>query len=189
MTATNYPPMVSSSGGEDWKKRLKSLGIVRKRRPKRILLRKEEGRGPSKAPGSHGGEAPASSLSLEEGSPRTLQKVLSGRIGEDLACALLAENSLQILDRNVRYPNGEIDIVALDGATLVFAEVKWRRNDARGTPAEAVTPRKRFRVIRAARRWLVENPGRSRAVRFDVVAIRDEPPEVAWIQGAFDASR
>jgi putative endonuclease len=163
MTSRNYPPTVNSSEGKDWKKRLKSLGIVRKRRPKRDSLRKEEGRRPGE----------------------------SGREGEDIACALLEKNSLLILARNVRYPNGEIDIVALDGATLVFAEVKWRRNDARGTPAEAVTLRKRFRVIRAARRWLVENPARAgaREVRFDVVAIREKPPEVAWIRGAFDASR
>ncbi|HEX5856037.1 MAG TPA: YraN family protein [Thermoanaerobaculia bacterium] len=153
---------MNSPEKEDWKKRLKSLGIVRKRkkRPKKDLL-----------------------ISL-----RTLQKVTSGREGEDLACALLAENSLQVLARNVRSRDGEIDIVALDGATTVFVEVKRRKNDALGTPAEAVTRKKRGRVIRAARRWLVENPGRSRAVRFDVVAIRDEPPEVAWIRGAFDAS-
>ena len=118
-----------------------------------------------------------------------LRKGESGRAGEDIACALLEKNFLRILGRNVRYRDGEIDIVALDGATTVFVEVKWRRTDASGTPAEAVTPRKRSRVIRAARRWLVENPGRSRAVRFDVVAIRDEPLEVAWIRGAFDASR
>jgi putative endonuclease len=222
----NYPPKVNSPEKEDWKKRLKELGITRKRkkRPKKDedFLRKEEGKRPGGAPGSrsseapaaihpleegplrtshepqggrpgeatgsHGAEVPASPLSLEAGSPRTLQKVLSGRIGEDIACALLAENSLQVLARNVRYPDGEIDIVALDGATTVFVEVKRRKNDARGTPAEAVTPRKRNRVIRAARRWLVENPGRSRSVRFDVVAIREEPPEVTWIRGAFDTS-
>jgi len=147
-----------NSEGEDWKKRLKALGIVRKRRPKRTK--------------------------------KDLRKVESGRIGEDIACSLFKENSLRILDRNVRYRDGEIDLVALDGATLVFVEVKWRRNDERGTPAEAVTPRKRFRVVRAARRWLVENPARAgaREVRFDVVAIREEPPEVAWIRGAFDGS-
>jgi putative endonuclease len=163
MTWRNYPPKVNSEG-EDWKKRLKSLGIVRKRRPKRTKEEKDK--------------------------EKDLRKVEGGRIGEDIACSLFKENSLRILDRNVRYPNGEIDIIALDGATLVFAEVKWRRNDARGTPAEAVTPRKRFRVVRAARRWLVENPARAgaREVRFDVVAIREEPPEVAWIRGAFDGS-
>lgn len=175
---------------EDWKKRLKALGIVRKRkrRPKEDFLRKEEGGRPGEAAGPHGSEVLAAALPLEAGSLRTSQDARSGRIGEDLACALLAENSLQVLARNVRYRDGEIDIVALDGATTVFVEVKWRRNDVRGTPAEAVTPQKRRRVIRAARRWLVENPGRSRAVRFDVVAIRDEPPEVAWIRAAFDAS-
>jgi putative endonuclease len=68
--------------------------------------------------------------------------------------------------------------------------VKWRRNDAIGSPAEAVTPLKRQRVIRASRRWLAENRKRgSGAVRFDVVAIRAEPPLVEWIRDAFDTSR
>jgi putative endonuclease len=154
---------VNSSEGEDWKARLKALGIVRKRRPKRTEEEKQR--------------------------ERDLRKVKSGRVGEDAACALLEENLLRILHRNVRYPDGEIDIVALDGSVVVFVEVKWRRNDARGSPAEAVTPTKRLRVIRAARRWLAENPSRSRSVRFDVVAIRQEPPLVDWIRGAYDAGR
>ena len=87
----------------------------------------------------------------------------------------------------MRYRDGEIDIVALDGDTTVFVEVKRRRSDALGTPAEAVTKTKRLRVVRAARRWLAAHPGRGRAVRFDVVAIRDEPASVTWIKGAFDA--
>lgn len=155
---------MNSSEREDWKKRLKALGIARKRKV---------------------------SLPLEEGPLRTLQKVLSGRHGEDLACALLAENSLQILARNVRYADGEIDIVALDGETIVFVEVKRRRDGALGKPAEAVTRTKRARVVRAARRWLAANPGlsRGREVRFDVVAIQDEPRAVEWLRGAFDASR
>ncbi|MGA7990896.1 MAG: YraN family protein, partial [Thermoanaerobaculia bacterium] len=61
----------------------------------------------------------------------------SGREGEDAAALLLEENSLRILDRNVRYRDGEIDIVALDGATTVFVEVKRRRSVALGAPAEA----------------------------------------------------
>jgi putative endonuclease len=145
---------------EDWKKRLKTLGIVRKRRP--------------------GGKD----------KEKILRKVKRGREGEDIACSLFEENSLLILARNVRYRDGEIDIVALDGPTLVFAEVKWRRNDALGSPAEAVTPLKRQRVILASRRWLAENRKRgSGAVRFDVVAIRAEPPLVEWIRDAFDTSR
>jgi putative endonuclease len=156
---------VSSSGGDDWKKRLKALGIARKRKKRPPFE-----------------ETPGGPL-------RTFQKVVSGRHGEDLACALLAENSLRILDRNVRYPDGEIDIVALDGETTVFVEVKRRRDDALGTPAEAVTPRKRDRVVRAARRWLAAHPARrGGAVRFDVVAVQDEPFSIDWLRGAFDAS-
>jgi putative endonuclease len=113
--------------------------------------------------------------------------VESGRRGEDLASLLLEENVLRILDRNVRYKDGELDIVALDGATTVFVEVKRRRDDALGTPAEAVTVRKRRRVVRAARRWLASHPGRGRSVRFDVVAVRDEPASVTWIKAAFQA--
>ena len=155
------------SEGEDWRKRLKALGIVRKRRPKKIEKERKK----------------------DEEKEKDLRKVKSGRLGEDIACSLLEENLLRVLHRNVTYPDGEIDIIALDGATLVFVEVKWRRSDALGAPAEAVTPRKRARVIRAARRWLAENRGGAAAVRFDVVAIRAEPPEVDWIRGAFDASR
>jgi putative endonuclease len=155
---------VNSGTGDDWKKRLKALGIVRKRRPK-------------------------GSEKKEEEKEKDLRKVKRGREGEDIACSLFEEESLLILARNVRYRDGEIDIVALDGSVVVFAEVKWRRNDALGSPAEAVTPRKQERVIRAARRWLAENRRGGAAVRFDVVAIRESPPLVEWIRGAFDASR
>jgi putative endonuclease len=197
MTAGNYPPKVSSSEGEDWKKRLKSLGIVRKKRKrgekKEDSLGREDGEGGAGASGSHRGDtAAAGPLSFEEipgGSLRTLQKVRTGKEGEDMACALLAENSLLVLDRNVRYPDGEIDIVALDGATTVFVEVKRRRDGALGTPAEAVTRTKRARVVRAARRWLAAHPARAGSVRFDVVAIQDDSPAVEWLRGAFDASR
>ena len=64
--------------------------------------------------------------------PGPSQRWRAGADGEDLASSLLEENSLRILDRNVRYPDGEIDIVALDGATTVFVEVKRRRDEALG---------------------------------------------------------
>jgi putative endonuclease len=153
---------VKSGEGEDWKARLKALGIARKRRPKstkKDLLRKEEG--------------------------KDRRKIESGRRGEELAVSLLEENSLRILARNVRYPDGEIDIVALDRGTTVFVEVKRRRNTALGAPAEAVGRRKRSRVLCAALRWLAEHPARARAVRFDVVSVCDDPPEVTWIADAF----
>jgi putative endonuclease len=155
---------MKSSGGEDWKKRLKTLGIARKRgkRKEEDLLRKVK----------RGGS--------------DLRKVESGRGGESLASLLLEENSLLILARNVRYPDGELDIVADDGGTTVFVEVKRRRDSSLGTPAEAVTRTKRLRVVRAARRWLAAHPSRSRAVRFDVVSVLGDPPAVTWIKAAFD---
>ncbi len=196
MSGGNYPPNVNSEEGTDWKKRLKALGIVRKRKKgkkREDSLRREEGKGGAAAGVPHRSEAPAAvPLSFEEnpgGSLRTLQKVRSGQEGEDIACALLAENSLLVLDRNVRYRDGEIDIVARDGETTVFIEVKRRRDAALGTPAEAVTRTKRARVLRAARRWLAAHPSRSGLVRFDVVAIQDDSPDVEWLRGAFDASR
>lgn len=87
----------------------------------------------------------------------------------------------------MRYRDGELDIVALDGSTTVFVEVKRRRDSALGAPAEAVTRTKRLRVVRAARRWLAAHPARGRSVRFDVVAIVGDPPALSWIKGAFDA--
>jgi len=117
-----------------------------------------------------------------------LRKVKSGREGEDAASLLLEENSLRILERNVRYRDGEIDIIADDHGTTVFVEVKRRKDAAKGTPAEAVTPRKRERVIRAARRWLAAHPRQAGSVRFDVVAIDNfpgKPPVVRLHKDAF----
>ncbi len=145
----------------DWKKRLKTLGIARKRGKKKEknLLGKVK---------------------------RDPRKVESGREGEALASSHLEENSLQILDRNVRFRDGELDIVADDSGTTVFVEVKRRRDSTLGAPGEAVTRTKRLRVVRAARRWLAAHPSRARSVRFDVVAVVDEPFSVTWIKAAFD---
>ena len=178
------------TGKDDWKARLKELGIARKRRPKRTeeFLRREKGdaaEGASSPPDV--APRPSSSFGETPGRPlRTLQKILSGQEGEDRAAVLLEENSLRVLARNVRYPDGELDIVALDGATTVFVEVKRRRTVALGAPEEAVGRTKRARVVRAARRWLAAHPGRARRVRFDVVAVVDDPPSVTWLKGAFD---
>jgi len=123
---------------------------------------------------------------VKRGGP-DLRKMESGRGGEALASSHLEENLLSILARNVRYPNGELDIVADDLGTTVFVEVKRRRDAALGAPAEAVTRTKRLRVVRAARRWLAAHPSRARSVRFDVVAVLGDPPAVTWIKDAFGA--
>ena len=99
------------------------------------------------------------------------------RFGEELAVRHLIAGGAEILDRNWRCGDGELDIVALDGGTLVFCEVKTRTGAWRGTPAEAVDARKVARIRRLAVRWLAEHPPRSGPVRFDLVAVsRDVTP-------------
>ena len=112
-----------------------------------------------------------------------------GRDGEDEAARFLEARGLSLVARNVRAGGGEIDLVVRDGETVVFVEVKWRRDASRGAPAEAVTPLKRRKLLSAARAWLAENPsGAWREVRFDVVAIEGEAKTIDWIRGAFDAT-
>lgn len=110
-----------------------------------------------------------------------------GRAGEDLAARWLAERGWQVLDRNVRSRAGEIDIVARRGAVVAFVEVKTRRSGAFGTPAEAVTYRKRVRIRGAALRWLAEHRPGAGAVRFDVLEVVPEGGEmrVTHVEDAF----
>ena len=82
----------------------------------------------------------------------------------------------EILARNWRCREGELDIVAASGATLVFCEVKTRRSTAFGTPVEAITPTKQRRLRTLAARWLAQSDGAGRRryydeMRFDVAAV------------------
>lgn len=103
---------------------------------------------------------------------------------EETACRYLTENGLEILKRNFRVRQGEIDIVARDGKTLVFVEVKYRKDAAAGLPQEAVSVRKQKQISKVAVFYLsfaglsIDTP-----CRFDVVAICGE--EISWIKNAF----
>jgi putative endonuclease len=112
-----------------------------------------------------------------------------GRFGEQLAAEQLAADGLVLLERNWRCPDGELDIVAMEGDVLVFVEVKTRSSVAFGDPAEAVGVAKAARLRRLALRWLAGHPERYwPELRFDVVAIvRCVPggPTVRHIRGAF----
>jgi putative endonuclease len=97
-----------------------------------------------------------------------------GDTGEQLAVEHLSRKGFQILDRNFRTRWGELDIVACDGRTIVFCEVKTRAASRAGRdPLESVHPRKRAQVRRMARRWLAERQDRPRAgdLRFDAIGI------------------
>jgi putative endonuclease len=110
-----------------------------------------------------------------------------GQSGEDLACGYLERLGMHVLVRNFRCRVGEIDIVALDGDTLVFVEVKERRSDSHGAAVEAVTAEKRRRVVRAARVYAAAHRLTEAPLRFDVVAIdwSAEGPKVRHDRGAF----
>lgn len=95
----------------------------------------------------------------------------TGRTGEALAGAELERRGYEILATGFRTDYGEIDIIARDGDTLVFVEVRTRRSGDRGTAAESVTPQKQWRVSRAASAYLVATGAFEQPCRFDVVAI------------------
>lgn len=94
-----------------------------------------------------------------------------GHYGEEVAVRHLTEAGLEIVERNWRCPEGEIDIVARERDVLVFCEVKTRSSVLFGLPAEAITPRKRGRMRRLAYFWLKGRPGWAGEVRFDVVSV------------------
>lgn len=113
-----------------------------------------------------------------------------GEAGEELACTALRDRGYTILTRRYRRRGGEIDIVALDGQTVVFVEVKTRRGLAFGSGAEAVTGLKRHRIVATATDFLARHGLTASPCRFDVVAIDMGPdqPTIDLYRNAFDAS-
>ena len=94
-----------------------------------------------------------------------------GLRGEEIACAYLEKKKYAIVTRRFRMFRGEIDIVARDGGTLVFVEVKTRADESFGRPEESVTPGKQRQIRKIAQGYLVENPLGDAACRFDVISI------------------
>lgn len=101
-----------------------------------------------------------------------------GAFGERLAAQTYERRGCQILDRNWRSTTGELDLVLLDGETYVFCEVKTRRSDRYGSPAEAVGRSKQTRIRRLAIEWLRAHDLRGVILRFDVVSITGVRVEV-----------
>ena len=94
-----------------------------------------------------------------------------GEWGEGLAARFLEGQGLTLLDRRWRCRQGEIDIVARDGSTLVICEVKTRTSEAFGSPVAAVTPIKVRRLRRLAAAWLEAHDHSASDVRLDVIGI------------------
>lgn len=99
------------------------------------------------------------------------QKLITGRIGEDLASTFLASHGYRIIERNFRVRGGELDLVAYDGNTLVFIEVKTRFTKQFGPPEEAITPKKLKFLNRASQLYCAKRKLFNKLCRFDAIVI------------------
>ena len=111
-----------------------------------------------------------------------------GIAGEDAVARWYEAAAYEVLDRNWRCRDGELDMVVRRDSTLVFCEVKTRASTRFGAPVEAVTATKQRRLRTLATRWLAEHDARRRALRFDVASVTRAPGGelvVEVLEGAF----
>ncbi len=112
-----------------------------------------------------------------------------GQNGEKLATLFLQQKDYRIIIRNYKCKIGEIDIIASDGETLVFIEVKTRSSHSFGSPAMAVTAKKQRQISRTAENYLAQNHLFDAPARFDVIGITlpaDGKTEIDHIENAFE---
>jgi putative endonuclease len=111
-----------------------------------------------------------------------------GRLAEEEAARFLAARGYRVIGRNYRAGRGEIDIIAMEGETVCFIEVKARHSDDFGEPAEAVSAAKQRQISRAAACYMAGNRAGANPARFDVVSMfyRGDLPEIELIKDAFE---
>lgn len=106
-----------------------------------------------------------------------------GRTGEDAAAAWYEAEGYEVVARNWRCRDGELDLVVRRGRVVVFCEVKARTSDTFGAPVEAVTREKQQRIRRLAARWLDDSGFRPVEIRFDVASVLGGQLDI--VTGAF----
>jgi putative endonuclease len=112
----------------------------------------------------------------------------AGENAENQACDYLQQQGLELLERNYRCRQGEIDLIMRDGAYTVFVEVRYRRNTGFGSGAETVDNRKQQKLISAASLYLQQHRRLAQQpARFDVVSMsrQADTPQIEWIRDAF----
>jgi len=112
-----------------------------------------------------------------------MDKKTYGSIGERAAAEYLETDGYRILDMNYTTPIAELDLIVEKGGVIAFVEVKRRKSDKYGTPAEAVTKRKQYKISQAAMYYINAHRFHNRPMRFDVVEVTDEG--VNHIEDAF----
>ena len=121
----------------------------------------------------------------------TAERIRLGILGENLACRELERQGYEILARRYRTRYGEIDIVARDGATVVFVEVKARTSRRFGEGSDAVNGVKREKITAMAVDYVARQHGREVPLRFDVIVVELKPgsePMIEHYKSAFDAA-
>lgn len=114
-----------------------------------------------------------------------MNKRKKGAEYEMKAAQYLRQQGVHILECNYRNRQGEIDIIGRDGEYLVFFEVKYRRDNSRGNPAEAVNYSKQRNICRVADYYrMIHRIGEFSAMRYDVIAICGD--ELVWYKNAFE---
>ena len=120
----------------------------------------------------------------------TERRLIVGRTGEDAAVQYLLQRGYCVLERNYRCRFGEIDLIARDGSTLSFIEVKTRRSRTFGPAAEAVTRTKQRHLVKASQMYMAQHGKHDDFCRFDVVTIdmNGQELQVELIKDAFQPS-
>ncbi|NDU91084.1 MAG: YraN family protein [Ferrovum sp.] len=108
-----------------------------------------------------------------------------GHQGEQRAAEFLMQSGLRILQRNFRCRRGEVDLVARDGDTLVFVEVRWRTGHRQGGAGESIDRHKRRRLVAAARFYLMRYPAEVPPCRFDAILLEGWAMELHWLKDIF----
>ena len=118
----------------------------------------------------------------------TRERLQLGELGEDLALQRIRALGYRKILRNYRCPLGEIDLIAMDGDTLVFIEIKTRKGRSVGYAKEAVNARKQRQLSKVALAYMKSNNYHDVRARFDVVAVcvGQGEPEIQVIKNAFD---
>ena len=114
--------------------------------------------------------------------------VTAGKEAENRACRHLQAHGLRVVKRNYHSRQGEIDLIMQDKDSLVFVEVRYRRQPGYGSAAESVDRRKQSKLIACANHYLQAFPGNARQpCRFDVVTLGGDMNSIEWIRNAFGA--
>lgn len=116
--------------------------------------------------------------------------VSTGKQAELLACQYLQENKLKLIIKNFHCRRGEIDLIMSDKDTLVFIEVRYRKNDRFGSALESVNHKKQAKIVITAEHYLQQSTQFFSGYRFDVIAISptQQSHEIIWVKDAFHSN-